>query len=96
MKLCFGEEGKQWPKGISEGALVGATTHRGAPGGMARPGGLCPPGASPSGNFCTNNSQKFKKNRIRFLGQSENFDFSATFYCTVKTENRQSMAFYFI
>jgi hypothetical protein len=28
------------------------------------------------------------KNRIKISGQSENFDFSATFYHTVKTENR--------
>jgi hypothetical protein len=63
---------------------------------MARPGGWCPPGASPSGNFCTRNSQKFRKKCIKFSGQSENFDFSATIHCTVKTENRQSMAFYFI
>jgi hypothetical protein len=37
-----------------------------------------------------------EKNRIKFSGQSENFDFSATFYCTGKIENRQNMAFYFI
>jgi hypothetical protein len=29
-----------------------------------------------------------EKNRIKFSGQSENFDFSATFYCTVKAESR--------
>jgi hypothetical protein len=37
-----------------------------------------------------------KKNHIKISEQSENFDFSATFYCTVKTENRQNMAFYSI
>jgi hypothetical protein len=37
-----------------------------------------------------------EKNRVKFSGQSENFDFSATFYCTGKTENRQNMAFYSI
>jgi hypothetical protein len=37
-----------------------------------------------------------EKNHIKFSGQSENFDFSATFYCTVKAENRQNMAFYSI
>jgi hypothetical protein len=37
-----------------------------------------------------------EKNRIKISGQSENFDFSSTFYCTVKTENRQNLAFYSI
>ena len=36
-----------WAKEISEGAHVGTTTPQGAPGVLARPGGLCPPIAPP-------------------------------------------------
>jgi hypothetical protein len=70
---------KKWAEGISEGALVGPPPTMAHHGGVARPGGLCPPGAPPSGIICTSNSQKFRKNHIKFSGQSKNFDFSATF-----------------
>jgi hypothetical protein len=46
--------------------------------------------------FAPKNLKNSEKNHIKISGQSENFDFSATFYCTVKTENRQNMAFYSI
>ena len=36
-----------WAKEISEGAHVGATTHQGALGVLARPGVLWAPGATP-------------------------------------------------
>ena len=63
---------------------------------LARPGGLCPPGAPPSGVYWTKNSQIFRKNRVKFSGHSENFCFWVIFYCTGNLENRQTMAFYFI
>jgi hypothetical protein len=37
-----------------------------------------------------------EKKSYQISVQSKNFDFLATFYCTVKTENRQNMEFYFI
>ena len=63
---------------------------------LARPGGLCPPGAPPSGIICTKNLEIFRKNHIEFSGHSENFYFWVIFYCTENSENKQNMAFYFI
>ena len=48
-------------------------------GALARPGGLCPPGAPPSGIICTRNSEIFRKNRVKILGHSKNFYFWVIF-----------------
>ena len=71
-----------WCEGISEGATWGPQPTRARLGVLARPGGLCPPGAPPSD--------------IKFPGHSENFYFWVIFYCTGNSENRQNMALYFI
>jgi hypothetical protein len=64
--------------------------------GVAWPGGCSHQVHLPQVIFAPVILKNSEKNRIKFSGQSENFDFSATFYCTVKSKNRQSMALYFI
>ena len=84
-----------WAKEISEGAHVGATTHQGAPGGAGTPlvGTRCTP---PLVLFAPKIHKYSAKNRVKFLGHSENFYFWVIFYCAEKTENRINMAFCFI
>ena len=50
-----------WDEEISEGGHVGTTTHQGAAGVLARPDGLCPPGAPLSDIICTRNLEIFRK-----------------------------------
>ena len=64
-----------WAKEINEGAHVGATTHQGAPGVAGVPWCLVGTRCTPSDVICTQNSEIFRKNHIKFLGHSENFYF---------------------
>ena len=85
-----------WDEEISEGPTWGPQPTRVRLGVLARPGGLCPPGAPPSDVICTKNSEIFRKNHIKFSEHSENFYFWVISYCTNNSRNRQRMAFYFI
>ena len=85
-----------WDEEISEGATWGPQPTRARLGVLARPGGLCPPGAPPSDVICTKILKYSEKNRIKISEHSENFYFWVIFYCTEKAENTQSLAFYLI
>ena len=62
-----------WDEEISEGPTWGPQPTR------ARPGGLCPLGAPPSGIICTRNSEIFRKKSYKISGHSENFYFWVIF-----------------
>ena len=68
-----------WDEEISEGAHVGTTTPRVCQGALARPGGLCPPGAPPLVIFAPKILKYSGKNHIKFSGHSENFYFWVIF-----------------
>jgi hypothetical protein len=97
MEICFGEEGKEWLKGISDGGAGGAQH----PPGRARWGwrglvGVAHQVHLPQVIFAPvilKNSEKIKSN---FQGNLRTLIFQPLFYCTGKTENRQNMAIYFI
>ena len=69
-----------WTKEISEGPMWGPQPTRARLGVLARPGGLCPPGAPPLVLFASKilkNSEE--KNHIWFSEHSENFYFWVIF-----------------
>ena len=63
---------------------------------LARPGGLCPPGAPPSDVICIKNLKYSEKIVLNFQSILRTFIFGSFFYCTGNSENKQNMAFYFI
>ena len=67
-----------WDEEVSEGAHMGTTT-KARLGLLARPGGLCPPGAPPSDVICTKNSEKNKKIILNFQGILRTFIFGSFF-----------------
>jgi hypothetical protein len=62
--------------------------------GVARPGGCCPPGAPPSGDFCTNNSQKFRKKIVsNFQGNLRTLIFQPLFIARKKQKTDKTWHF---
>ena len=82
-----------WDEEVSEGPTWGPQPTRARLGVLARPGGLCPPGAPPLVIFAPEILKYLGKNHIKFSGHSENFYFWVFFYCTGNSENRQNKHF---
>ena len=72
-----------WDEEVSEGPTWGPQPTRVRLGLLARPGGLCPPGAPPSGITCTKNSEKI----INFQGILRTFIFGPFF---IARENQKT------
>ena len=68
-----------WNEEISEGPTWGPQPTRERLGVLARPGGLCSPGAPPSDVYCTKNSQILRKNVLNFQGILITFIFGSFF-----------------
>ena len=75
---------------------MGTTTHQALLGVLARPGGLCPPGAPPLVIFAPKILKYSEKNRIKFSGHSENFFFWVIFVLHVKfrKQTKHGILFY--
>ena len=92
MVIFFSRNVVLWDEEV-RGPTWGPEPTRARLGVLARPGGLCPPGATPSDVICIKNSKIFRKNSIKFSKHSENFYFWVIFYCTGNSENTQNMAY---
>ena len=69
-----------WDEEVSEGGHVGTTTHQRAPGLLARPCAVYPPGGPPPSKvICIKNSEIFKKIILNFQGILRTFIFGSFF-----------------